>query len=115
MDVHHADSEGVSMGITAVEYQKLNRVGFVKFLNDRKNKEHFKQKAVYAYSVAAEILKLTDQKPREDDVFGLLFTMIRLDDKTDKFISSQPRISADYWQKWFTYLVLDMFWKELSE
>jgi hypothetical protein len=65
--------------------------------------------------VAASILKATDQKPREDDVFGLLFTMIRLDEKMDKFVSGHPRISAEYWQKWFTYLVLDMFWKELSK
>jgi hypothetical protein len=99
------------MALTALEEERLKVIKAPAFL--KKNKVYYKSMATDAYAYTAKVLKATKQTPRPDDVSDHLESAIDLDTKLNVFLQG-AKAPQNYWKKWFTYLVLDTFWKELE-
>jgi hypothetical protein len=98
------------MGLKAIEEQRLGRVGLIKFFE--KHRSHYKALAQDAYDYTAKILKSTGLPVRPDDVAGLLVAALEVDQLlTD---ARAKGAKQDYWVRFFTNLVLDRLWSEVS-
>jgi hypothetical protein len=98
------------MGLRAIEEQRLGRVGLVKFFE--KNRGHYKSLAQEAYDYTAKILKSTGLPVRQDDVAGMLVAALEVDQLlTD---ARAKNATQAYWVRFFTNLVLDRLWSEIS-
>src|ERR1019366_10437704 len=91
--------------------QKLQRLGFVTFLEE--NHDHYKAKFVLAHTYVAALVAPSGQHVGREDLFAPLFPGIELDDTLDVFCG-KTGATAQYWKKWFTYLVIEAMWEELE-
>lgn len=99
------------MGLKAIEEQKLERVGLIKFFNA--NRDHYLVLAQDAYDYTAKILKATGLPVRQDDVAGHLKAAFEIDQKlTDA--RDKCRATQNYYIQYFTNLVLERLWSEVS-
>lgn len=99
------------MGLKAIEEQKLERVGLIKFFKD--NRAHYKAMAQDAYDYTAKILLQTGLPVRQDDVAGHLRAALEIDQLlTDA--RDERRATQNYWVQYFTNLVLERLWNEIS-
>jgi hypothetical protein len=99
------------MALTALAEERLKTIGAPKHL--KSNTPHYKSMAVDAYAYTAKVLSATGQKPRPDDVSEHLESAIDLDPKLQAFLQ-KARANQQYWKKWFTFLILDTLWKDLT-
>ena len=98
------------MGLKAIEEQRLEHVGLIKFF--QANRAHYKALAQDAYDYTAKILKPTGLPVRQDDVAGHLKAALEVDQKfTD---ARAVKAKQNYWVQFFTNLVLDRLWSEIS-
>jgi hypothetical protein len=99
------------MGLKAIEEIKLERVGLIGFFE--RKRAHYKELAQYAFDYTARILRPTGLPVRQDDVAGHLRAALEV----DKFLTDyrdDNRCTAIYWVQYFTNLVLDRLWGEIS-
>ncbi|MGB7103017.1 MAG: hypothetical protein WBD82_00270 [Acidimicrobiales bacterium] len=102
------------MALNALEEARLKSIKAPQFLAVKANRTYYKQMATDAYAYTAKVLKATGQTPRPDDVSDHLEGAIDLDPKLNVFLQ-KAKAPQNYWKKWFTYLILDTFWKELDD
>lgn len=100
------------MGLKAIEEQRLQRAGFIKFFD--KERKHYKELAADAYNYTAKILQPTGLPVRVDDVAGHLSAALEVDKLLTDYRDGNQGTSAAYWVKYFTNLVLDRLWSEIS-
>jgi hypothetical protein len=100
------------MALTALEEQRLEAVGLVKYFD--KNRARYKKMAAKAYAYTATTLEASKQIVRQDDVSGHLEAEIELD-QTLKDYLAQKKKPQQYWYRYFTFLILDRLWKELQD
>lgn len=99
------------MALKAIEELKLERVGLIKFFE--KNKAHYQELAQDAYNYTAKFLQATGLPVRQDDVAGHLKAALEIDQKlTDA--RDTNRATQNYFVQFFTNLVLDRLWGEIS-
>ena len=100
------------MGLKAIEEQRLERVGLIKFFDA--NREHYHVLAQDAYGYTAKILQPTGLPVRPDDVAGHLKAALEIDQLlTDA--RDENGAKQNYWVQFFTNLVLERLWSEVSD
>jgi hypothetical protein len=99
------------VGLKAFEEQKLDRSGLIKFFDN--NREHYLAMAQDAYDYTAKILVQTGLPVRVDDVAGHLSAALEIDKRlTDA--RDDKHCTQRYWVQYFTNLVLERLWSEVS-
>jgi hypothetical protein len=99
------------MGLKAIEEQRLDRSGLIKFFEA--NRAHYLAMAQDAYDYTAKILVQTGLPVRPDDVAGHLSAALEIDKRlTDA--RDDRRCTQNYWVQFFTNLVLERLWSEVS-
>jgi hypothetical protein len=99
------------VALRAIEEQKLQRVGLIKFFEH--NRATYKTLAQDAYDFTAKILKPTGLPVRQDDVAGHLSAALEVDKPLTDFRDGN-RCSQNYYVKYFTNLVLERLWSQIS-
>jgi hypothetical protein len=99
------------MGLKAIEEQRLEGVGLIKFFTD--NRAHYKAMAQDAYDYTAKILEPTGLPVRPDDVAGHLRAALEID-KPLTDARDTCRATQNLFVGFFTNLVLERLWSEVS-
>lgn len=99
------------MALKAIEEQRLQRVGLIRFME--RNRDHYKALAQDAYDYTAKTLQPAGLPVRQDDVAGHLSAALEVD-KTLTDYRDANKCAAAYWVSYFTNLVLDRLWSEIS-
>jgi hypothetical protein len=99
------------MALKAIEEQKLQRFGLITFFD--KNRKHYKSLAQDAFDFTAKILEPTGLPVRPDDVAGHLSAALEVDKPLTDYRDGH-KCTAAYWVQYFTNLVLNRLWNEIS-
>jgi hypothetical protein len=99
------------MALKAIEEQKLQRAGFIDFFE--RKRAHYQALAKDAFDYTAKILSPTGLPVRPDDVAGHLSAALEVDKLLTDYRDGS-RCAAAYWVQYFTNLVLDRLWSEIS-
>jgi len=99
------------MGLKAIEEQKLQRVSLINFFGQ--HRANYKVLAQEAYDFTAKILQPTGLPVRQDDVAGHLRAALEVD-KPLTDARDEKRCTQNYWVLYFTNLVLERLWSEIS-
>jgi hypothetical protein len=99
------------MALKAIEEQRLQRVGLITFFE--KHKVHYKSLAQDAFDFTAKILQPTGLPVRPDDVAGHLSAALEVDKRLTDYRDGN-KCAAAYWVQYFTNLVLNRLWSEIS-
>jgi hypothetical protein len=99
------------MGLKAIEEQKLQRANLIGFFGE--HRAGYKVLAQEAYDFTAKILEPTGLPVRPDDVAGHLRAALEVD-KPLTDARDEKRCTQNYWVSYFTNLVLERLWNEIS-
>lgn len=100
------------MALKAIEEIKLQRVGLIKFFE--RNQAHYEELAQQAFDYTAQILRPTGLPVRQDDVAGHLNAALEVDKPLTDYRDGNRGCAAAYWVQYFTNLVLERLWSEIS-
>ena len=100
------------MALNALQEQRMKAIKLDAFL--KKNGAAYKAMATEAYAYTAKTLAPTKQTVRQDDVSGHLEAQIELDQGLKDFLARAHK-SQQYWTRYFTFLILDVYWEELVD